>query len=272
MKDFLEIALQGKDGGSSYSSLIATALLLVLVGWAVASIAFFVVRRLVQGLNDFIVSRFGAQGSGGRKLQNTALKVIPRIVYWFLIIFFVALATELLGLPVFSSWLSRVMSFLPQFLTSVIILFGGLWCGIFLRDMVTRMAATAKMPYAEVLGRICQFSVVIVSVVVAVGQLGINLSFLTTISAVLLAGPLLAGALAFGLGAQTMVRNILACHYTQKLYRVGNVIEIDGVRGTIVKITGTFIVIETHDGQVAIPAQEFTEKRSMLVNRTNGSK
>jgi len=272
MKEFLEIALQGKEAGVSYTSLIAAALLLVLIGWGVATIAYFIVRRLVQGLNDFIVARFGAQGSGGRKLHNTALKVIPRIVYWFLIVFFVALATEVLGLPVFSSWLSRVMSFLPQFLTSVIILFGGLWCGIFLRDMVTRMAATAKLPYAEVLGRVCQFSVVIVSIVVAVGQLGINLSFLTTISAVLLAGPLLAGALAFGLGAQTMVRNILACHYTQKLYRVGNVIEIDGVRGTIVKITGTFIVIETHDGQVAIPAQEFTEKRSTLVNRTNGNK
>lgn len=268
MDEFLEIALQGRHSGVPFTSVLATALLLILVGWGIATVAYFVVRRLVQALNDFIIGRFGAQGTTGRRLQNTALKVIPRIVYWFLIVFFVALATEVLGLPVFSTWLSRVMSFLPLFLTSVLILFGGLWCGIFLRDLVTRMAATARLPYAEVLGRVCQFSVVIVSVVVAIGQLGINLSFLTTVTAVLLAGPLLAGALAFGLGAQTMVRNILACHYTQKLYRVGNVIEIDGVRGTIVKITGAFVVIETLEGQVAIPAQEFTEKRSMLLNKT----
>lgn len=61
------------------------------------------------------------------------------------------------------------------------------------------------------------------------------------------------------------VGNIISCHYVRGLYRVGNTIEINDVKGKIIKITGTFVVVETDRGQVSVPANAFSETNSTLL-------
>jgi small-conductance mechanosensitive channel len=79
-------------------------------------------------------------------------------------------------------------------------------------------------------------------------------------------GALLFGAaLAFGLGAQTAVSNILGSYYLQKTYKEGDMVQMDDMKGVIVKILPTSVIVETSSGQIMIPAKDFIEKKSILV-------
>ncbi|MEW6305567.1 MAG: mechanosensitive ion channel domain-containing protein [Verrucomicrobiota bacterium] len=267
MTDPFALLIQITDALIAFIPRLAGALLFILFGWLVATLAYFGTQRLLKALNNYVNTRFSQLGAETSRLHHNAIKIIPKLVYWFLLIIAFAAATATLELPIFTDWLGRALQFMPHILTAIVIIFAGLWGSFFLRDIITRMLTTARLPYAEVLGRLCQISLVAVTVVIAVSQLGVDLSFLTTISSVLLAGPLAAIAVAFGLGARTMMSNILACYYVHKIYRVGNVIEIEGARGTIVKITGAFVLIETPDGQVTVPAKNFAETSSRLIKK-----
>jgi small-conductance mechanosensitive channel len=77
---------------------------------------------------------------------------------------------------------------------------------------------------------------------------------------------LFGAALAFGLGAKTAVSNILATFYVRKMYKVGDQVKIDDIQGKIAKIDDTSVVIDTQAGQVIVPAKNFSESKSFLIN------
>ena len=113
-------------------------------------------------------------------------------------------------------------------------------------------------------GRLVHVSLIVVSAVVAINQLGVDLTFITTVTAIVLAGLLIAAALAFGMGARELVSNVLSAHFVQKIYHVGYEIEIAGIRGTIVEITETHIIVESPDDRIAVPARLFASSISTI--------
>lgn len=266
MSELIDFILAGQAAEGDFVARLTGALLLILVGWLAAVLTRAVLTRSMGALLRLLSARYPSAGVGASRIQKMAVHALPRIVYWFIIVFFLALGSETLGLPIFTAWLAQIMNYIPLLLTAVLLTLAGIWAAIVLKEMVSRMAAAARLPYARVLGGLCQTVVVVVTLVIAVNQLGIDLSFLTIMSGIVLGSLLLSVALAFGLGANTMVGNIISCHYLQRLYRVGNVIEIDGLTGTIVKITGAFVVLETETGQVTVPAKNFAQTVSTLIN------
>jgi small-conductance mechanosensitive channel len=180
---------------------------------------------------------------------------------------FVMTATELVGLPVITSWLSGVASYLPRLFAALVVFAVGVGAGRLIRRAVARAASSAGVVYADRLGRFAQVSVVAVSVLVAVEQLGLELSFVTSAVMIVLGASLGAAALAFGLGSRAVVENILSGHYVRKLYDVGHVVRIDGIEGRILRMTATAVILQTRDGEVAVPTLEFTRVRSTLVAR-----
>lgn len=267
MSELIDFIVTRQAAEGDFVARLTGALLLILVGWLVAALTRAVLTRSMGGLLRLLSARYPSAGIGATRIQKMAVHALPRIIYWFIIIFFLALGSETLGLPIFTAWLAQIMNYIPLLLTAVLLTLAGVWTGIVLKEMVSRMAAAARLPYARVLGGLCQTAVVIVTLVIAVNQLGVDLSFLTIMSGIVLGSLLFAVALAFGLGANTMVSNIISCHYLQRLYRIGNVVEIKGLKGTIVKITGAFVVLETETGQVSVPARNFSQAVSTLLDQ-----
>ncbi len=76
---------------------------------------------------------------------------------------------------------------------------------------VISAAGSAGMAQGDVLGRVAQMVVIFTTLVIGIEQIGINVDFLTNVLIVII-GVLLAGAaLAFGLGARSLLR-ILSGH------------------------------------------------------------
>lgn len=249
---------------------IVVAVLIMLVGLVAAAILGRLARKLVARSARWL----GSLQPGGVSLPDfeRVEDAVGRAVYWLVVVCAVMAATETLGLPVVTAWLSGVATFLPRIAVAIMIIALGTVAARVTRHVVTSTASAANVAAAERLGRVAELTALLATVLVAIEQLGIEISFLKATLLVMLAGLLLGAALAFGFGGRDLVANILSAHYVHRLYQVGQVVRVDGVEGRIVRITETAVILECGEGDVAIPARTFAESRStLLVRRGSGS-
>lgn len=239
---------------------IAGALALALLGLALAYLVRALSRRLIAGL-DRLFPRLRLNRGRGAEFRTAAGWAVGRVLFWLVLLFFLTVATEILGLPVVSVWLNGIVVYLPRFLAAVLILFAGLVGGQFLRDVIM----ATGLSYATALARFGQVSVVVASALIAVNQAGLNVDLLTSGLLLVFGIALLGSALTFALGARTTVANILASYYLQKTYRVGHRVSIENYQGEIVQITATAVVLDAEEGRISVPASVFAEQASILL-------
>ena len=60
--------------------------------------------------------------------------------------------------------------------------------------------------------------------------------------------------------------NILAAHYIRKVYDVGQQVRIGRWEGEIAEIGATGVLLRAAEGQVLIPARQFSQRASILLN------
>lgn len=245
---------------------------LILVGLVLAWLARWIGVRLLQlwserlagGVAALAGTNFGTQ-LGRTRPDETTLRIFGRTIFALVLLVFFAAAMEALELPVISRWVLSLANYLPQILTASLVIVVGVLAGGFARAAVIQVASSADIEYATAYGRLVQAAIIAVAAVVAVDQLGLQVGFLVIAVSIALAASLGAAALAFGLGAQTSVKNILATHYLAQTYEVGHRVRVAGHEGLIAAITPTAVVLETAAGRVSIPSQAFAEESSTLV-------
>lgn len=256
-------ALAERIGG--YLPALLGATVLLVVGWALARLLRTWTNRLIGRLDRSALSRPLHGGLRRIGVERPASEVVGATVFWIVLLLFVTAATETLGLPVVTTWLTGLSLYLPRILVAVLILLAGLLASHLAREATTTAAAAAGAAHPELLGGAAQVMILLVAGVTAVDQIGIDSRFLT-LTVTIVIGSLIGGmALAFGLGARAAVSNIIASHYVRQTYRVGHTVRVGGVQGRIVEITTTAVILETADGRVLVPAKEFGEILSVLV-------
>lgn len=246
---------------------ILGAILLVLGGWLLARLLRAAIVRLSGRLDGFVQNRSRDTFLRRLGVERPASTVLGGIAFWLVFLLFFTAATETLGLPVLATWLSGVSFYLPRILVAVLIVLAGLLAGNMARDAIAATASAAGLAYAELLGRAVYVIVLLVALVTAVDQLGIESRFLTLTITIVIAALIGGAALAFGLGSRTTVSNIIAAHYLRQSYRVGHFVRIGSQQGRIAEITPTAVILENAEGRVMVPAKDFSEVASILVTK-----
>lgn len=256
--------------GGALRGLVAAGLIAAgaAAGWIVQWVALRLLRiwgdRLSGKAASFVDREFDSQFERAR-LAETSLALLGRSIFLLVLLVFVAAATEILELPVVSTWARGLATYLPQLFASALVLVLGLLAGSVARIGIAQAASTAGLDHAAALGRLVQMAVIGVTAVIAVDQLGIEVSFLVIAVSIVLAASLGGAALAFGLGARTAVSNIIATHYLARTYEAGQLVRVAGREGRIAEISPTAVILETAEGRVHIPAKEFSEQISTLI-------
>jgi small-conductance mechanosensitive channel len=251
---------------SSHLPNILSAVALLLVGWLLARL----LRRWTAGLAGASLDRLLRTAAARGALEPTGVRrtvppVIGAAVFWTVMVFAVAAAVEVLGLPAVTNLLGRLAYYIPQVVAAILIVLAGYLAGNLAYGAVSTAAASLQVAYANALGRAVQFTILLVALVIAVDQVGIDSTFLIVTLTIILATTLGGAALAFGLGSGTAVSNIIACYYLTKAYRIGQKVRIAGLEGRIVEIAPTSVVLQTPDGRVFVPAKKFSEETSVLL-------
>jgi hypothetical protein len=71
-------------------------------------------------------------------------------------------------------------------------------------------------------------------------------------------------ALAFALGCGPIVGNMVASHYIGKRIAKGQIAQIGEHTGAVSSVTTTFVVLQTENSEILIPARRFLEDVSVL--------
>lgn len=240
---------------------ILISLVVLGVGYLFARLVKYLVIRLINYLGVLLT----------RKFKNINLKqagsFIGAAFFWLIIFSSVLLITDIMGLTVMTKWFENILQYIPNVIAAILIIFAAIIIGNFLYDLVQSVSNKAGLEYGNTLGRIAQFFVLAMAIVIAMDQIGIEITFLINIIDIVLAAFLFGGALAFGIGSRTSVSNILGAFYVRKTYKEGDDVEIGKVRGRILKINPTTVVLDSEKGQVTIPAKEFNETKSFLITK-----
>jgi small-conductance mechanosensitive channel len=230
----------------------------------------YLIARLIQALvSRFIgyLDRVINKNLSGRELQvnlSNSRRFVGRAFFWIIIFFFITLFTEILGLPVITSWLAGLGDYLPKLLAGLVVIFFGIIFSRLASDLIKSRTFKSGIYSSSVLARVAKYGIMVITIIIAINQVGIDISFLTSLTYILLASLLLGAALAFGMGAKVSVSNILSSYYISRTYSEGNLIRIGEHEGRIIKITSTYVYLESESGQVMIPAKEFNEQKISL--------
>ncbi len=241
---------------------VVTASVTVVIGLVLALLARRMTRALVRRGGRVVAGL--APGDLAPRTQRVET-TMGAIAYWGVLLFFVMAATETLGLPVVTGWLAHVANYVPRIVAAILIVALGTLAARVAREVVARTARTANAPGAERLARATQVALLVATGLVAIEQLGIEVSFLKAALLILLAAVVGGSAIAFGLGGRQVVGNVLAQHYVQKTYQVGQTIRFQDIQGRIVRMTDVAVIVESGDGEVVIPAAQLAHHCSTLV-------
>jgi len=241
------------------------AVALLIVGWVLALLLRLLSARLVHALGRMVPGRMLRRGLPQFTIERQVSDIIGLIVFWAVLLFFLAAAADTLGLPVLSTSLSGLGFYIPRLLGAIVVAVVGLILGNLAREAAAAAASAAGAPFAAAVGQIVRAAILVAAALIAVAELGIDITLLTALLSVTLLTLLGAFALAFGLGARTAVSNIIGAHYLRQTFEVGQQVRLGDFEGTITAITTTAVVVRVRDGEAVIPARQFNEHVSVLV-------
>jgi len=190
---------------------VAVALGWIVVFLVLARVARFAVRRGLRAINVHVVTeRAGLDGflkRGG--LESDTIDIFAMIVYWLLIVVGLLLAFDVLGLSTVRDLLRQVVQYAPSLAAALVILTLGAYFAMFVGNTISAYFRGIGTRDAELLGRLAQYVVIAFVVLMALEQLGLGGEIIKLSFLILLAGVVLALALAFGIGGQKWAANLL---------------------------------------------------------------
>ncbi|HPU53696.1 MAG TPA: hypothetical protein PK359_19190 [Burkholderiaceae bacterium] len=190
---------------------LGVALLVLLAGWLLAKVFRIAVVKTLRALNFHILTdRAGIDGflrQGGSEKDTTDW--IGVIGYALVLIASLIIAFNSLGLTQVTDLLGRVLLFVPRVLVALLVLVFGSYFSRFVANAVQRYFRLAGISDAEILGRVARYAVMVFVLLLAIDHLDIGGGLIQQTFLILLAGVVLALALAFGLGGRARAAELI---------------------------------------------------------------
>jgi small-conductance mechanosensitive channel len=245
---------------ASYLPIVLLAAALVLTGWLVARFLRRVTFRMIQRLDWLFHESEDPSGDEGALVQLTAARAISAVVFWTVMLSFVAAAIRSLGWSAAEAWTEDLLAYAPVLIGGIAIIVFGFIGGTLVRQVIESAASSASASYGTLLGRLSQVTVVLTGFVIGVTHLGIDVTFLVEVTSVLV-GTITAGiALTLALGTRKHLSNLIGIRYLQKHYQVGDWIQVGEFRGQITEMSDGYLFLESDAGDVSIPGDKLASE------------
>jgi len=250
------------DSLIAWTPRVLLAIVLLIAALVVAKVVERVLRTVMTRLRfDSLIEKVGIdqaiQRIGVRESLN---QVVPRIVYYLLLILFAKTAADSMGLAAISDAIGAFMAYLPNIVAAILILVLGSTAAQFAGRAVTEAATNTGIEFGASLGSLVSGVLMFVLGIMAVSQLQIDTEIIRVVTSAVLAGMALAFGLAFGLGSRDVTRNILAGFYARKTFEIGREMEVLGEKGELKTITPTQTLLQQGDRIVAVANSVFLDE------------
>lgn len=264
IQDALQTALQGFLG---YLPSLAGALFILIFGWLIARITRTAAKRILGGLNRVLERTFQTGILASARLPLSASTIFGEVAFWIIVFVTLTISARIASLPTISQWLNNIVLFLPDVLLGVLTIALGYFISNVLGRQVTEAANIAKSPHSESFGRIAQGTVFIIAAIIGLDQIGVDVTFLVTVSAVAVGAILVGFSIAFGFGSQEYVSNLISARTVRQNLSPGLLVRIGETEGVVLEITQTHIAVDTENGRALIPAHKVDASGLVIVSQ-----
>lgn len=248
---------------SSFFPKLVGALVILLIGWIVARLVRKVLSRVLaklgvdrfaEMLNDIdIVQRSGMQ------IQISA--VLAKVVYYVMMLVFVIAATDAMGVQAITQLVTDMFNYLPALFSAAVVFLLGLFVADMIRGAIQTVCQSLGIASAKMIASAVFYFLFITVAVSALTQAKINTDFISANLTVIIGAVALAFAFGYGLASRELMANYLAGHYNKNKVRVGDDVRIIGVRGKVVTIDATSMILQTPERAIIIPLSKLTSEK-----------
>jgi hypothetical protein len=190
---------------------LAIAIVAVLVGWVLAKAARFAIVKALRAINfNVLTERAGLDEflrQGG--IRRDITDIFGVLVYWLVILAALVIAFNTLGLNYITELLRQVVMFVPRLMIALVILAFGAYFARFISGAVMAYCRSIGVQDADLLGHLAQYAILAFVVLIALEHMQLGGEIVRYSFLIVLAGSVLALALAFGLGGKAWAAEML---------------------------------------------------------------
>ena len=228
------------------------AVVVLLVALVIALLLQRLTARFLEDIGlDGLFERTGAAGSLSQLgYEHGPSRLLGIVLFWGIMLTGLAGSLSVLGLSSLENTMDQIVNLSGRALVALVILIAGILSAGWLAALVAREAESAGLRGPNVFRRVVFITIVAVSALLAASQLGLETYVLVLIAVVVLATVGLVAALSLGPGLALLSGNIAAGRYVQDGTRVGDVISVDGIEGTVEELGYASITVRSEDGHL----------------------
>lgn len=242
-----------------------------IVGALIVFFAGRLIARLFARLLRKLLSKIGIDKLAERMndielVEKSNIQLVPsvvlsKIVYYVLLFIFIIAATDILGMPAVSQLMTDLLNYIPYLLSAFIVLVIGIFLADFIKGIVLTTCKSLGIPAAKTIANVVFYFLFLNIVMITLSQARIDTEFIQDNLSIILAGVVLAFALAYGYASRNIIANFLASFYNKNIVKEGDIIQIDGVKGKVIKVDNSAIHIKAEDRTVLIPIHKLTSEK-----------
>jgi hypothetical protein len=184
------------------------ALIILFAGYLLAKLIEQSAERLLHRIRlNQALERGGVMEAVERGASHfNPTKVVGKTLFWILMFAVIMVAATALGLESLAGVFTELVGYLPSLMSAIVIMIVGIVLGRFTGGLI--MASAGAVQGAPTLARVGRLGVVMLSVFMALQELGIATEIVTTAFAILFGAVAFGSALAFGLGNRELAGQI----------------------------------------------------------------
>lgn len=239
---------------TEFSSKIAIAVAVVIVGFIIANLAYTLVSYFLRFINPMI---------RWKEHRERTSNLIRNTVYWIILFTFFYWAVISLKLPIVHTWLTNIGNFLPQMLISILIVLTGYVISRIVRTTIIQISSSATM---RLTADLIAIFIIAVSILSGLDQIDINASLINALFLITFA--MLFGGLIILLiaASYTIVREMMCARFVTDTYTIGQRIAVSTYEGIIEEFNSTSVHINQDGVTVVLPAKMFLENPVTIIN------
>jgi hypothetical protein len=146
-----------------------------------------------------------------------------------------------------------LVNFIPKVIVASVMTLLGLFLSDLARNFIVSLCKSFNIASGKLIGMGVFFFLLFITVILALGQAGINTTLLESSFNIIIGGMVFAFSIGYGLASKDILLNIMSSFYSKNKFSEGQVIEISGVKGKILKIDNTSLILDTNGSQTIFP-------------------
>jgi hypothetical protein len=191
---------------------------ILIIGFLIAWAVKVLLLRFLKAIQfDRVSKQWGLSdvlSKGG--VAYSPVSLLTRFFYWVIVLITLILGINALEVTATQKLITQFFNYLPNLFAAIIILVIGYLISMFLGQATLIAAVNAQMESAKILARAVRWFIIILSLTMALYQLGIAERVIIAAFSIFFGGVVLALAVAFGWGGRDLAKDFLERLYKRR--------------------------------------------------------